>query len=224
MWKPSTIYHLQEWYACACSQGGRLPLSYTLRNASRITRPLPLVRCYSSKTNDDSTQRPTNPSKSTPQTSKVDGVQYNQSVPSSRPSDEDFVLPSLSRPIGLIFPPEEGQNTGIDTRTLRQRRDDFVDYDRHLARRKDLYTESHLFFFFFMPLADISCTELDKRQNRISESGRICDIMKEKPSFRARASFDETRPCISPTCTASHWRHPGSRKTPLPSSEERYRL
>ena len=67
-------------------------------------------------------------------------VEFQQHAsPSAQPGDDDFVPPTLDRPIGSVIPPSEGQNTGVDDRTLRERRDDFVNYDRHLARRQELY-------------------------------------------------------------------------------------
>ncbi len=53
-------------------------------------------------------------------------------------TEDGFVPKPLPRPIGMLDPPRAGENTGIDKRTLRQRRDDFVDYDKHIARRKEL--------------------------------------------------------------------------------------
>lgn len=52
--------------------------------------------------------------------------------------DGEFVPKPLPRPIGMPLPPRAGDNTGIDHRTLRQRREDFVDYDKHIKRRQEL--------------------------------------------------------------------------------------
>jgi mitochondrial ATPase complex subunit ATP10 len=56
----------------------------------------------------------------------------------------------LNRPIGTALPPMEGENAGIDFRTVRERRNDLVDYDKHLERRKQLYVAIQLPSFQFV--------------------------------------------------------------------------
>lgn len=56
---------------------------------------------------------------------------------SYKPDNEHNPKP-LDRPLGQRKPPKAGENSGIDTRTWRQRRDDFLNYDKHLERRSRL--------------------------------------------------------------------------------------
>lgn len=51
---------------------------------------------------------------------------------------DTFTPTHLSRPIGMHNPPNPGENTGIDFRTLQQKRDDFVNYEKHLKKREML--------------------------------------------------------------------------------------
>ncbi|KAI9765276.1 MAG: hypothetical protein M1840_007475 [Geoglossum simile] len=53
-----------------------------------------------------------------------------------RDTEQDFIPKPLARPLGLSNPPEAGENTGVDMRTWRQRREDFFNYHKHLEKRK----------------------------------------------------------------------------------------
>ncbi|KAI9761404.1 MAG: Mitochondrial outer membrane protein iml2 [Chaenotheca gracillima] len=56
----------------------------------------------------------------------------------SSDAEKDPTPKQLSRPLGVASAPRPGENSGIDPRTLQQRRDDFVNYEKHIARRKEL--------------------------------------------------------------------------------------
>ena len=62
-----------------------------------------------------------------------------QPAPNDPKKDDDDPTPRpLSRPLGLPNPPQPGDNVGQDGRTLRQKRDDFVNYEKHLERRQKM--------------------------------------------------------------------------------------
>lgn len=107
-------------------------LSCHLRNTPVLRSRNPL-RSYATKSDGG---------KSAPTTSQHQSQE--NATPESSPHKvptptEDDPIPYLDRPIGSGIPPREGQNTGVDERSFGQRRDDFVDYGKHIERRKQLY-------------------------------------------------------------------------------------
>ncbi|KAL9604504.1 MAG: hypothetical protein Q9219_000469 [cf. Caloplaca sp. 3 TL-2023] len=55
-----------------------------------------------------------------------------------KPKPGDHALKPLARPLGLPHPPRPDENSGIDPRSWRERRDDLFNYDKHLVRREKL--------------------------------------------------------------------------------------
>ncbi|KAL4741412.1 ATP10 protein-domain-containing protein [Aspergillus similis] len=134
MWKPSMpLLFLLEPSLLQNS----LCLRCQLRGAFAV-RSRASLRSYT--TLNSNGEKPSTPTKATTSTR----VQFQQNAtPQSAPPKahdprEQEPIPLLDRPIGSAIPPQEGQNTGIDKRTLGQRRDDFVNYEKHIKRREEL--------------------------------------------------------------------------------------
>ncbi|KAL8756908.1 MAG: hypothetical protein Q9199_002593 [Rusavskia elegans] len=79
------------------------------------------------------------------------------------PKPQDFTPKPLSRPIGVLYPPRPGENSGIDPRSWRERRDDLFDYNKHLVRRKELTKQAAKPYF-----RDWSRTQYHKGKSFIS--------------------------------------------------------
>ncbi|KAL6239824.1 hypothetical protein BDW75DRAFT_67842 [Aspergillus navahoensis] len=134
MWKPSVP--LSSLLEPSLLQSSRC-LSCQLRGASAVRSKLSL-RSYATQ-NSNGEQPP--PSTKAPASRRVQ-FQQNAAPQSAPPKAHDpkdqEPIPLLDRPIGSAIPPQEGHNTGIDKRTLGQRRDDFVNYEKHIKRREEL--------------------------------------------------------------------------------------
>lgn len=115
-------------------------LDRTLSGLAR--RPLTCLFCEARRSFTTSTLRPARKEK--PGAGASLDPQANVAKPIEAPrsygkrQEGQFVPKPLPRPIGMPLPPKAGENTGIDSRTLSQRREDFVNYDKHLQRRKEL--------------------------------------------------------------------------------------
>lgn len=128
MWKPSTFSLPID--SNLAFQSGRC-----LRCQYRRTLPKSFARFASNKSKKSSIPQPP---KSTKQS-------QNSPTEQAGRDGEEFTPNPLARPLGLQYPPQPGQNTGIETRTLRQRRDDFVNYEKHVERRRELSVLSNSF-------------------------------------------------------------------------------
>ncbi|KAI4120901.1 MAG: hypothetical protein LQ338_006688 [Usnochroma carphineum] len=57
---------------------------------------------------------------------------------SEEPKPDDHALKALRHPLGVPHQPKPGENSGIDPRSWREKRDDLFNYDKHLVRRSEL--------------------------------------------------------------------------------------
>lgn len=55
-----------------------------------------------------------------------------------RYKDGELIPKPLNRPLGVEYPPQPGQNSGVDPRSWRQRRDDFASYEKHKQRKREV--------------------------------------------------------------------------------------
>jgi len=112
----------------------------------------------------------------------------------------EFTPKSLDRPIGLSSPPNAGENSGIDNRTYRQRRDDFVDYDKHIIRRRELYATRYREEKYD---ANQDTNSGPRRyQLRTSENGRTCAITRASPFSLLLGCSRQTKRYTSQISTA----------------------
>lgn len=150
------------------------------------------------------------------------------------PKPQDFTPKPLSRPIGVLYPPRPGENSGIDPRSWRERRDDLFDYNKHLVRRKELYAPipyvnpfctvdlCHTIMISLQssPMIDFICLlaipEPNKPRNPISATGPAPNTIKAKPSSHPLESSVPTSPSISPTWWARRLLHRPRAPTPPP--------
>jgi ATPase complex subunit ATP10 len=112
--------------ACAACQQQQLQLQHLL--GSIATTPLRAA---------STSQKPATGASLDPG-GKIKGAPIEAPRSYGKRIDGAFTPQPLPRPIGMPLPPRAGENTGVDARSLRQRRDDFVNYDKHLARRREL--------------------------------------------------------------------------------------
>ncbi|KAI0851414.1 ATP10 protein-domain-containing protein [Daldinia vernicosa] len=125
---------------CLLCQSRAFSTSYRLLAEQGPTTTTKAAKPVASDNNPAKTETPASPASPAP--AKFIPPSPLQDAPRSYGKRiEEFTPKPLSRPIGMPQPPKPGENTGIDNRTLKQRRDDFVNYDKHLKRREELMSK-----------------------------------------------------------------------------------
>ena len=105
--------------------------------AIAVQEPLPCIRsrrCYATLPKQPPPPRPHQTAPQIPARILADaqpGFRKRQ----RSDDDEEHIPQPLTRPIGMPNPPQTGENMGLDHRTLGERRDDFVNFSKHMERR-----------------------------------------------------------------------------------------
>ncbi|KAI5926847.1 ATP10 protein-domain-containing protein [Camillea tinctor] len=137
----STSYRqLAEQAAKAKANGNYNATPTTATNPVTSTRTIPpSTPTKTTATTTTTTTTPLPNSNSTPASKAIPPTSPLKNAPRSWGQRvTEFTPVPLTRPIGLTYQPKEGQNTGIDLRTFKQRRDDLMSREKHIKRREEM--------------------------------------------------------------------------------------
>lgn len=123
----------RPWVACLASIRSN-PYSRPRHGYNELARTYSTTQIHCKNSARADTSEPTPPAYKEPQKFK------HQPAPPLRDTSDRTPKP-LDEPLGVPRMPRPGENTGADGRSIRQRRDDFVNYDKHLEKRTKMTSQ-----------------------------------------------------------------------------------